>query len=197
MNDINKWKYDFNDLNPDDQLKIAKSIMGELQDNESFLEADEYDKQKSKIVINFFKELINSTTNKNKLKEYTDLLNRFKSLSDKNKDNAISEILNIIKKYILIQEQSDKETICLSEGHKFGKWEHNEWTTYETTCIDHEIIPNYPVKHEVWVKTCTRCGYKSKTHEEPKSITYAKNRKDKQNRIKELEQELKMLKHQK
>ena len=49
-----KWIYNYNNLDPDDQLEAAEAITNELKDNEIFLDEDEYDKKKSRIVREFF-----------------------------------------------------------------------------------------------------------------------------------------------
>lgn len=189
-----RWIDNYNELDPDSQLEVAEAIVTELRDNELVFAQTEYDKEKSRIVREFFNSVKQNTKSSKELKKFADIFKRYESLSQNNRKKVINDVFEIIVKYLGIQEQQNKEKICQQEGHTFGKWKHSEWTTYETTCIDHEIIPNYPVKHENWEKTCSRCGFIKKVDSEPRELIEAREEKNKQARIKRLESELKRLK---
>lgn len=84
--------------------------------------------------------------------------------------------------------------ICNSKGHQFSKWEKITYVSYEDVCIDHELIPNYEIKKDVWKRTCKRCGFIETVEQEPQEIIDERKQKSKQAKIKRLEKRLKKLK---
>ena len=91
-------------------------------------------------------------------------------------------------------EQEDKEKICQQEGHTFSKWKHNKWPEYIDTVIDHQHVHNYPIEHENWERTCSRCGFVEEVEHEPQELIDERKEKNKKARIKRLERELKKIK---
>lgn len=152
------WVEQFMEMDSKKQLDIALSIKNELDFNESVFD-DEYDKEKSKIVASFFEQLRFHLASQNRLKDYGKLLIQFDALSKENKGKAFEEIYNLVENYGVKQRKEEQKSVCQSEGHVFGSWEHVKWTTFEKAFIDHQIIPNYPVDHDIWRRTCQRCGF--------------------------------------
>ena len=189
-----KWIYNYNGLDPDNQLVVAEAIANELKDNEMTFDEDEYDKEKSRIVREFFNSIRNNARQSEELKKFADIFERYESLSQDNRKKVINEVFEIVVKYLGIQEQEDKEKICKQEGHTFGKWKHNKWTERIDTVIDHQHVPNYPIEHENWERTCSRCGFVEEVEHEPQELIDKRNEKNKKARIKRLERELKKLK---
>ena len=189
-----KWIYNYNGLDPDNQLVVAEAIANELKDNEMTFDEDEYDKEKSRIVREFFNSIRNNARQSEELKKFADIFERYESLSQDNRKKVINEVFKIVVKYLGIQEQEDKEKICKQEGHTFGKWKHNIWTEYIDTVIDHQHVPNYPIELENWERTCSRCGFVEEVEHEPQELIDKRNEKNKKARIKRLERELKKLK---
>ena len=189
-----KWVYNYNSLNPDDQFEVAAAIANELKDNEIFLDEDEYDKEKSRIVREFFNSIKHNTKQSENLKEFADIFERFECLSQNTKRKVINDIFEIVAKYIGIQEQENKEKVCEHEGHIFGEWKHNNWTEYIDAVIDHEHVHDYPIEHENWKRTCSRCGFVDKVDYEPQELIDERKEKNKKARIKKLESQLKKLK---
>ncbi|MBR2828475.1 MAG: hypothetical protein IKE70_04520 [Bacilli bacterium] len=83
---------------------------------------------------------------------------------------------------------------CSTEGHMFSKWKHNKWTEYIDTVIDHQHVHNYPIEHENWKRTCSKCGFIEEVEHEPQELIDERKEKNKKARIKRLERELKKLK---
>lgn len=190
-----KWIYNYNSLDPDNQLVVAEAIANELKDNERYLDTeDEYDEEKSRIVREFFNSIINSARQSEESKKFADIFKRYESLSQGNRKKVINEVSEIVVKYLGIQDQEDKEKICQQEGHTFGKWKHNKWTEYIDTVIDHQHVHDYPIKCENWERTCSRCGFVEEVEHEPQELIDERKEKNKKARIKRLERELKKLK---
>ncbi len=192
----NKWIYNYNGLNPDSQLEVAEAIANELRDNELAFDESEYDKEKSKIIRNFFNTIRLNVEKNDELKNIENVLEKFENLSQDNKSKVINEVFEIVIKYLGIQGQENREKVCQQEGHIFGKWKRNQWTTYIDTVIDHQHVQNFPVEHENWERTCSRCGFADVVTHEPQELIDARKEKNKKARIKRLEQELKKLKNE-
>ena len=188
-----KWINNYNSLNPDNQLKVAEAIVNELRDNEMTFDEDEYDKEKSRIIREFFNSIMNNARQSEELKKFADIFERYENLSQGNRKKVINEIFGIVVKYLGIQEQEDKEKMCQQEGHTFGKWKYNKWTIYIDTVIDHQPVHNYPIDKENWERTCSRCGFVEEVECEPQELIDERKEKNKKARIKRLERELKKI----
>lgn len=188
-----KWIFNYNGLDPDDQLLVAEAIANELRDNEATFNENEYDKEKSRIVREFFNSIKNSATKSQEFKKIADIFERYESLSQDNKKKVINEISKIVAKYLGIEEQENKEKICKEEGHIFGNWKRRTWTTKE---VYWDAGPQgyVDVEHEAWERTCSRCGFIEKIDYEPQELIDERKEKNKKARIKKLERELKKLK---
>lgn len=191
-----KWIYNYNGLNPNSQLDVAEAIANELKDNELAFAESEYDKEKSRIIRDFFETIKLNSEQNQELKKLDDISEKFENLSKSNKRKVINEVFEVVTKYLGIQEQENKEEMCHQEGHIFDKWKHNEWTTYIDTVIDHQHVHDFPVEHENWERTCIRCGFVHKVDDEPQELIDVKKEKNKKTRIKKMESELKRLKNE-
>lgn len=189
-----KWICNYNSLDPDNQLKVASAIANELKENEMVLDESEYDKEKSRIVRKFFNSIKHNAKQTKELKKFADIFERYESLSQNNRIKVINEVIEIVVKYLDIQEQERKEEECQQEGHIFGEWKHNKWTEYTDTVIDHQHVRDFPVEHENWERTCSRCGFIDEVDHEPQELIDARKEKNEKKRIKRLESELKRLK---
>ena len=190
-----KWIYNYNSLDSDNQLIVAEAIANELRDNEMTFDEDEYDKEKSRIVREFFDSIRISAKQSGKLKKFADAFEKYENLSQSNRKKVINEVFGVIVKYLGIQEQEDKEKICQQEGHTFGKWKRKTWTTKE---VYWDAGPQgyVDVEHEIWERTCSRCGFVEKVDYEPQELIDERKEKNKKARIKRLESELKRLKNE-
>ena len=191
-----KWINNYNSLNQDGQLEVAEAIANELRDNELTFDESEYDKEKSRIIRDFFDTIKLNVDQNKELKKIADVLEKFENLSQNNKIKVINEVFEVVAKYLGIQEQENKEKVCQQEGHIFDKWKHNKWTTYIDTVIDHQHVHNFPVEHENWERTCSRCGFVDEVDHEPQELIDARKEENKKARIKRLESELKRLKNE-
>lgn len=190
-----KWINNYNGLDPDNQLLVAEAIANELRVNEMAFDEDEYDKEKSRLVREFFNSIRNNVKQSEELKKLADIFKRYEKLSQSNRKKVINEVFGIIVKYLDIQEQEDKEKICQREGHTFGKWKKRTWTTKEEYW-DAGPQGYVDVEHEVWERTCSRCGFVEKIDYEPQELIDERKEKNKKARIKRLESELKRLKNE-
>ena len=195
MVNVNRWIYNFNSLVPENQLKVADAIIGELRDNESTFDTSEYDREKSKLVRNAFETFISIPAQNEELKSNIELFKRFDSLSEDNKNKAINEIFKIIKKYLEIQEQENKKMMCQKEGCIFSEWKKATWFTEEPVW-DAGLRGYVKVEHENWKRTCSRCGFVETVKEEPAELVEARKEKNKKRRIKQLKAELRRLENE-
>ena len=187
----NKWINNFDYLTEENQLVVVQKIIEFLQENEDIFTEEEYDKKLSSSFRSFLKEQLPLLKNRAIYKKISDMLMRFNSLSYKNKKNVLLEVADVIKKYLLIQEEEE----CRIGGHDFKKWEHIKWTEYINTVIDHIPVEKYPVDYECWCRTCKRCGVEETMEEEPKEVRVAREEANKKRRIRRLENTLRMLKN--
>ncbi len=191
---IKQWIYNFNSLDPNQQLEIAKALVEELKDNERYLDAeDEYNNEMSQAVRLFFNRMVKNANTKQELKDLQTTLSCFQSLSPERQSKVIESIVSSIQHYYGIQEHEQRERICQSEGHVMGEWEYHSWTTYEDTVIDHQQVHGLECHHEEWTRTCKRCGFKEKSKIEPEEERTKREEIEKQARIKKLEKELRVL----
>ena len=195
MVNVNRWIYNFNSLVPENQLKVADAIIGELRDNETTFDTSEYDREKSKLVRNAFETFISIPAQNEELKSNIELFKRFDSLSEDNKNKAINEIFKIIKKYLEIQEQENKKMMCQKEGCIFSEWKKATWFTEEPVW-DAGLRGYVKVEHENWKRTCSRCGFVETVKEEPAELVEARKEKNKKRRIKQLKAELRRLENE-
>lgn len=193
MVNTKNWINNFKNLNPDNQLKVAEAIINELKDNEIILDESEYNKDQSKAIRNLFDKLKFSIEQRKESKKFATIIERFDSLSKSNKRKVIDELFKIIKKYYGIQEQETKKKICKEEGHLFGNWKMNSWTTKEVYW-DAGSQGTIDVPHTEWYRTCARCGFIEKVKHEPQELIAARKEKQKEEQIKKLEKKLKELK---
>ena len=195
MVNVNRWIYNFNSLVPENQLKVADAIIGELRDNETTFDTSEYDREKSKLVRNAFESFISIAAQNEELKSNIELFKRFDSLSVDNKNKVINEIFKIIKKYLEIQEQENKKMMCQKEGCIFSEWKKVTWSTEEPVW-DAGLRGYVKVEHENWKRTCSRCGFVETVKEEPAELVVARKEKNKKRRIKQLKAELRRLENE-
>lgn len=201
MVNISKWIYNYNSLNPDNQLLVAEAIVNELRDNEITFDDGEYDKEKSKIVREFFELIINNVKQAEELKKFANIFERYEELSQDNRKEVINKIIEIIVKYLGIQEQEEKVQVCRKQGHINTPWkridyietiENPYWGSRDYIVMDQWIKE----KRTKWVRECKRCGYVETVMEEPQELIKASKEKNKKARIKRLEDELKRLKNE-
>lgn len=196
MVNVNRWIYNFNSLGPENQLKVADAIIGELRDNESTFDTSEYDREKSKLVREAFETFISIAALNEELKSNIELFEGFDSLSEDNKNKVINEIFKIIKKYLEIQEQENKKMMCEQEArHIFSEWKKATLFTEEPVW-DAGLRGHVKVEHENWKRTCSRCGFVETVDKEPAELVAARKEKNKKRRIKQLKAELRRLENE-
>ena len=203
-----QWIYNFNSLDPNQQLEIAKALVEELKDNESYLTLeDEYNNEMSQEIREFFNKMIKNANKKQDLKALQTTLSSFQSLSPEKQSKVIESIVSSIQHYSKIQEQEQKESICQREEHIFNEWKKVKYTkihhidSTDNSYYDHNgYLRNYTTHtYEdyadiCWERTCKRCGYSEKSMQEPKEVIIKRKEDEKQARIKKLEKELRDLK---
>lgn len=184
-----KWINNFKDLDPKDQLVVADAIKEELSFNEKVLDDDEYDKVQSENIAEFFNLIKSNIKNTSTLNNFKKLIKKYDGLSLDNKRKVMDEFLLILTKYSKIQEQEDKEKICLNEGHTFKNWKKITYTTKE---VFWDAGPRgfIDVEHNVWKRTCSRCGLVETVDNEPQELIDERIEKNRKARIKRLEQKL-------
>ena len=203
-----QWIYNFNSLDPNQQLEIAKALVEELKDNERYLDAeDEYNNEMSQAIRLFFNKMVKNANTKQDLKALKTTLSCFQSLSPERQSKVIESIVSSIQHYYEIQEQEQKESICQREDHLFDEWRKVESKyshhidSKDNSYYDHNgylrsyTTHTYEDYDEIyWIRTCKRCGYSEKSLQEPKEVIEKRKEEEKQARIKKLEKELRVLK---
>ena len=191
-----KWIYNFNNLEPNSQLEVAKAVVDELKENEVDFDEFEYDKKKSEIVRNLFYKVI---TNEKDRERISSILKKFEDLSQANKDIITRELYKLVQKYADIEEHERKLMQCEKEGHQFTEWKEEKFTRIETfgdAGIEslHTGITEREVKYKEWHRVCKRCGFVEKTECEPQELVDERNKKKKLARMKRLEKTINKLK---
>ena len=192
----NRWIYNYNGLDSDDQLEIAASIISELRDNEEFLDDEEYEKEKSKKIRELLNKILLST---NQNKELQSTIEKFEKLSQENKEKVVTELFRIISMHSDTQKHDASVQTCREEGHSFSKWVEKRLTK-TVTIGDSGIeslftgIGTREVKYKEWHRTCERCGFVEVTDSEPQELIDARKEKNRKSRVRKLENELKRLK---
>lgn len=87
-----KWINNYNNLDPENQLLVAEAIAKELRNNEMAFDEHEYDKEKSRIIRKFFNTIRNNIKQSEQLKKYTDIFERYESLSQGNRKKVIDVV---------------------------------------------------------------------------------------------------------
>ena len=192
---VGKWINNFENLTEVNQLVVVQKLIEILEENEYIFEEKEYDRKLSSSFRSFLEEQLPILKSRAIYKKASDIFMRFKNLSDRNKKKALLEVLEVIDKYLAIQEQEDKKEECRKKGHDFKKWKHEKWTDYVRTVFDHQWVEKYPVDHECWCRTCKRCGFEETMEEEPEEVRVAREEANKKRRIKRLEKKLSELKN--
>jgi hypothetical protein len=185
---VDRWILNFKSLTVENQLKVIKAI------NEEFGSYTFDIENKTFNIIDFFEIFVNGLDDLEKLKELKDILKRFERLPDERKVKVIEGFAKSIIRHEQLEEQYQKEETCKREGHLFTEWNYHEWTTYEDTWYDHQLIENFPIHHQEWTRKCTRCGCCEKETGEPVEVREKRIKKEKEEKIKNLELELKLLK---
>lgn len=205
---IKQWIYNFNSLDPNQQLEIAKALVEELKDNERYLDAeDEYNNEMSQAIRLFFNKMVKNANTKQDLNALQTTLSCFQSLSPERQSKVIESIVSSIQHYYEIQEHEQKEGICKREGHLFDEWRKVEYKnsrhidSKDNSYYDRNgylrsyTTHTYEDYDEIyWIRTCKRCGYSEKSLQEPKEVIEKREEEEKQARIKKLEKELRNLK---
>ena len=204
---IKQWIYNFNSLEPNQQLEIAKALVEELKDNERYLDAeDEYNNEMSQAIRLFFNEMLKNDNTKQYLKALQTTLSCFQLLSLEKQSKVIESIVSSIQHYYEIQEHEQKGSICQREGHLFDEWRKVEYknsrriNSKDNSSYDHNgylqsyTTHTYENYDEIyWIRTCERCGYSEKSLQEPKEVIEKREEEEKKTRIKKLEKELRDL----
>ena len=191
MKNIGEWIHNYNNLSFEQKYEVAKTIVNSIGNNQYyFMQNDE----EMKKVIDFFNQLLESFNQKQSIDGQETIIEKFKGLSQVNKGKVLKEIITLIEFAKKNQDYEDRENICKREGHVFSKWKHYHWTRYIDTIIDHECVCNYPVEMHSWGRICSRCGYQESVEREPDEVWEARMKKEKNERIKVLEKELRNLK---
>lgn len=115
--DIEKFVKIFSSLDPKDKLQIADAIVEELHLSDSLIREDGYDRDLSGMVMPILENYITNETNKEKLKNTKQLLDRFNKLPDSNKANIIEGLEEEFNLALIKEESFVGYQTCQKEGH--------------------------------------------------------------------------------
>ncbi len=198
--DTNKWIDSYTNLNPENRLKIANTIVEWLRNIDGYSDP-RYDKEKAKMVKAFFEDLIKVLEIDTDNYKIVNSLKKFEGLSDEHKDDVLSSLAEVIEIYAQEEYQQSLEDLCQKNGHLFGKWEYRKWIE-RGSCDDPRFRQEHPtgeyvVDRQEWSRTCRRCGFIEKTEYEPEEVMRARITKENKGKIKQLRKELKDLNRKK
>lgn len=78
--------------------------------------------------------------------------------------NYQTKILNTfsknVEKYEKLNLHDISVNICKEKGHQFENWEKRIRYTHKDIWINYQHFPNYEIKCEDWIRTCSICGFK-------------------------------------
>lgn len=192
------FKTKLQNLNPDEQIEIAKLLSDELYQNNQAYNCDaNYNHKLADHIIYMLEIYISSSKKKQLINELHTMMEKFKQLPKEKQERVAKAAFNTIKKIEQEEKQKIAELTCKEQGHVFeGKykgWTDHSFTRLETINYDHQIF-EAPVEHKIWKRTCTRCGYEEVLKDkEPEIVTKAKKEAARKRRIKELQDELDLL----
>ena len=85
-----------------------------------------------------------------------EIIEKYKNLTNEQKEEVLKKILKILKKYEDINLQKKLEKECNIKGHDFTEWDYKSEIKSRTDLG--ERTP-YNYKSETWTRICKRCGY--------------------------------------
>lgn len=127
---------------------------------------------------------------------FAQALSDFKKLPLEYQTTLIKYFLNKVDECKKNVKKEEDKKRCQIEGHQFSKWKKETYKKHIGSIIDHMRVHDYEVSIQMWCKTCTRCGFKETCQEEPQEAIDERLEKQKQAKIKRLEQQLKKLKEE-
>ena len=173
----------------EEQMEKAKLVAENLKNRGiSLIQSAEEKAQ----IINTFKELVKVSNNGKKDNEK--ILERFEALTPESQKRALESMLDIIESIAKQEEQEKIRKICEKEGHDFGEWKYYRWHSNSEVSVNSNAFPKYQVKHEMWIRTCSKCNLVEKVYTEPEELSKSRREKERKERIEKLEKELKLLK---
>lgn len=174
---INQWVGRFRGLDPDNQLKVAKTIVEELELNRSALkEEDGYNNDQSIIIEDKIKEYIHSLKDETKKDYIKGLLESFDGFSEDEKISIIKNFIWGIENTLEQAKAKNDIMACAMKGHKFTQWNRRliqdepVFIPYEATIGPREVIDGHPIydkvtryiksdrEHYIWERYCEKCG---------------------------------------
>ena len=90
------WISNYEKLDPNNQLLVAETIVNELKLNEKYLEENEYDHKKSKIVRELFSSILKDLKKPEEFNKFDSVFKKFDDLSLTNKRKLINVIYDIV-----------------------------------------------------------------------------------------------------
>ena len=190
MKNLKTWIHNFEYLDHEQQIEVAKAIVEVLERNSYWNSETKEERDK---VLDFLNKFLKSVSQRKEINNIESLLTRFDGLTRKSKDEVIERIIKMINSYIQSEKQETNERICEKEGHDFGKWDSRSWTE---NAVVWDAGPQGTMEVTVveWFRTCKRCGYKEKSKSEPEEARIEREEIERISRIHSLENQLKKIK---
>ena len=140
-------------------------------------------------------DVIDECMDREELVKYRELFNKFDNFSKNRKRYILKELYKLLDKENTKQINEDLMDTCRSEGHIFTPWE-------RSACPTIRFYPNQYGKTEThdcitffWSRKCKRCGYSQLQEQEPEELVTKRLIKIKEEKIKELNNEIDELKN--
>lgn len=195
MNDkqLNNFKNRIMELSESQKIEVAELLTEELKYIDRY--GDVHDSEHSKRSIQLLVTLISLLKDKEKQKDYEQMLAKFSSLPTNKQVRVLNVAKGEFKKIEAEETKRANEKQCREEGHIFSKWDKRTWTTKE---VYWDAGPQgyIDVEHHEWNRTCSRCGFKETVDREPQELIDERKAKAKKEKIKCLEKELNKLKEE-
>ncbi len=188
-----QWVDNFNSLDPIRKLEVVDAIRDGLEEIMRSIN-EECNKSKQDELRKFFHRFIKYCNEKEEFIGIKEGLKTFQTLSPERQERVIKVAINQIESCKREQQQEAKENTCKEQGHIMTDWSYRTWTEKGTPgWIDHQWCEGFDEQHEAWSRYCKRCGKVERIFEEPDELRIPREEKEIKQKIKNLEQELAML----
>ena len=98
-------------------------------------------------------------------KTFENIKKRFESLSTEHKKQIVIKIREMIKDYLELEDQTQKEQTCSNVGHDYTRWKHNSITSYKEDIFIPHLM--HTIITDEWTRKCKRCGLFEETEDKP------------------------------
>lgn len=200
--ELRKLKEKLLGLNIHEQLDVTETLLGELYDKGDTFDWKKQDFLEDKIytVISRLTSYKSNLKNQAKRQEIQELLEKIDAMTENKKSRIITAAIGEMHRIEKEESEKQAKAICAQEGHDFGDeldgWTRRDWTCNEDVRLEINYVQKCTVNHFQYNRTCTRCGFHESfaVDRKPDIILERENQAYREKRIKQLTEELDLLK---